>query len=123
MTISYSYSILILWMKGRDIFMSINEATLQAYLSTLSTAKAEEFKKLSPEEQKKKINVFIEQTELAPTKTNKSSTTTKKQPINMTGDAPMESIGDEVSFSSKRDNTTSVAAQPTNQPTNQPTAA
>ena len=40
-------------MKGRDIFMSINEATLQAYLSTLSTAKAEEFKKLSPEEQKK----------------------------------------------------------------------
>ena len=37
------------------IFMSINEATLQAYLSTLSTAKAEEFKKLSPEEQKKKL--------------------------------------------------------------------
>ncbi len=111
-------------MKGRDIFMSINEATLQAYLSTLPPAKAEEFKKLSPEEQKKKISVFMEQTGLASTKTQHSSKPDKtKQPINMTGEASVGSIGDEVSFSSKKANTTTVTAQPTNQPTNQPTAA
>jgi len=97
--------------------MEINEAAKSAYLSTLSPAKVEEFKKLSPDEQKKKINVFMEQNGLILTKTQPAVKSNKtKHPINMTYNASVGSIGDEVSFSSKNNNTTSIAAQPNNQP-------
>lgn len=85
--------------------MEINEATKSAYLSTLSRAKAEEFKKLSPEEQRKKINVFLEQNGLVPT-SEKTKTNAKAKAIPMTENASAGNIGDEVSFSSAK-NTTS----------------
>lgn len=98
--------------------MKINEATKSAYLSTLSPAKAEEFKKLSPEEQKKRINIFWEQNRHVTPETQPTVNSNKtKRPINMTGNASTANIGDESSFSSKKANTTPVAAQPTNQPT------
>lgn len=93
------------------------EASKLAYLNTLSPAKAEEFKKLSPEEQRKKINIFWEQKKLAPTKSQPTVKSDKtNQPINMTGSASIGSIGDETSFSSQKTDTTAITAQPTNQP-------
>ncbi len=80
--------------------MTISDVFFQSYLNTLSSAEKEKFKKFSPEEQKRKIDIFMQESGIAPAKVQAKDKSDKSKSINMTGDASVVTIGDEVSFSS-----------------------